>query len=168
MAIIDTGFFSSLYKIGRVKLLYDNIPNKIIAPSTVYDEISQSHFYSEALKHFTFGDKTDKRRIIVRDVDISESKEYFQNDAILKFGRGEVGCFMLAKQTNEIILTDDAQARRFAAENNIKAMSLPSFLVSCKSRKTLSVDEIKKIISDLKIKDYYGIKKEILDELLRK
>ncbi|MBL7147887.1 MAG: hypothetical protein ISS82_03615 [Nanoarchaeota archaeon] len=46
-------------------------------------------------------------------------------------------------------------------------MSITSFLLDCKKRNILSLEEIKQIINELKEKDYYEFSEEVKEELLK-
>lgn len=170
MVIIDTDFLSSFFKINRLRLILEslNIKNFII-PSTVYEEIKNSNFFEDISHLFVFKERdlTEKSYIFVKNVDLNYTSKYFNKEGINDFGKGEIGCFLLAKETNDKILIDDKYARNFAKNNNIKVISIPAFLLRSKTKNILSLEEIKQIIKDLKEKDYYEFSKEIKDLLVK-
>lgn len=166
MAIIDTGFFSSLFKIGRAGLLFKAGKKPIVIPSTAYDEISKSRFYRDSLDIFAYNSKS-KDQIIIKDVDIKETEKYFKKEEISILGAGEICCFILARQTNDTVLIDDKDARKFGTSNSIKVMSLPAYFLFCKRKKILSIEDMKEIIKNLKEKDYYEFSNEVKEELLK-
>lgn len=170
MAILDTGFFSSLYKINRLDLLFKSESSKdIVIAEAVYDEIKNSPFYNNALHIFTYN-KDDLKKgkfIFVKKVDILDVSNYFNKEEINVFGKGEIGCFLLAKETNDVVFIDDKKARTFAMNNNLRVASLSTFLLNCRNKKILAIQEIKDIISDLKEKDLYEFSNESKEELLK-
>ncbi len=170
MAIIDTGFFSSIFKIGRIELLFRALKKKRVdMPSTAYDEISNSHFYREVLHMFAFKPESKSGNLIlVKEVDVRDAKNYFKNEKINILGNGEIGCFILAKQTNDTVLVDDKEARMFGTSEGIKVTSLPAFFLHCKRKKILSLNDLKDIIDDLREKDYYEFSNEVRQDLLSK
>jgi len=164
MAIIDADFLSSFFKIHRLKLVLTslNIKNLVI-PSTVYEELKNSNFFEDISHLFVFKeeDLTEKSYILIKRVNLSLLSKYFDFKKLNVFGKGEIGCFLLAKETNDKILIDDKRARDFAKENKIDVVSIPAFLIYCKNKNIISSKEMRQIIKGLKEKDYYEFSKEI-------
>lgn len=170
MAIADTGFLSSFSKIGRLKLILKALKLKsIVVPSTVYEELKNSGFFEDISRLFAFKelDLTEQSFILVRHVDLSSLSSHFSREELNFLGRGELGCFMLARKTGDIVLIDDRVAGDFAKKSNIKAASIPSFLLYCKNHGILSSGEIRQVMEDLRKKDYYQFSREIRDMLLK-
>ncbi|MEK6984507.1 MAG: hypothetical protein AABX33_08080 [Nanoarchaeota archaeon] len=164
MVIVDTDFLSSFSKINRLKLILKSLNiKKFVVPSTVYGEIQNSNFFEKISHLFVFKeeDLTEDSFILVKNVNLNTSTQYFKKEEISVFGKGEIGCFLLAKETNDKILIDDRAARDFAKENHVKVVSVPAFLMECKNKNIISSKEMKQIIKDLKEKDYYEFTKEI-------
>lgn len=103
---------------------------------------------------------------MVKHVDLSSLKAEFTEEETITLGEGESGCFVLAKETSDIILIDDQRARTVAQEKNLKVASLPSFLFYCKRKHIVSFDELKQIVHDLKAKDYYEFSEDVKKMLL--
>ncbi len=78
----------------------------------------------------------------------------------ITLGRGELGCFIIAKKSNETILIDDQRARTIAKEKGLKVTSMPAFLIFCKQKNLISSNEIKEIIEQRKQKDNYELSEE--------
>jgi len=48
MIVLDTDFFSSFFKIGRLDLILDVTgEEKLVIPGTVYDELQRTNFFDE-------------------------------------------------------------------------------------------------------------------------
>ena len=61
---------------------------------------------------------------------------------------------------------DDRKAGRYAESIGVIVIDTPAFLFYCKEKKILTIAQIKKIISQLREKDYYEFNEDIKDELL--
>ncbi len=167
MAILDTDFLSSFYKIGKLKLVLEVLNLKqMIVPSTVYDELKEAKFFNEIASLFAFNEKelNEERFILVKTVDLWE--ENFTREEMATWGQGELGCFILAKNSGDIILIDDQRARGIAAEKGLRVASIPAFLLFCKKRSIVSGESIKGIVEELREKDYYEFSEEFRDLLL--
>lgn len=106
----------------------------------------------------------EERFILVKTVDLWE--ENFSREEMATLGKGELGCFILAKNSGDIILIDDQRARGIAAEKGLKVVSIPAFLLFCKRKKIISEDGVREIVEELKEKDYYEFSEEFRDLLL--
>ncbi len=94
MAILDTDFLSSFFKIGRLKLVLKTLNVKhVVVSSTVYEELKEA--------------------------------------------------------------------------KGLKVASIPAFLLFCKRKNVVSLDELKQIVNDLKAKDYYEFSEESRELLLK-
>lgn len=167
--VLDADFLSSFFKIGRLRLVLKALNVKcIVIPSTVYEEVKVAPFFDELALHVVFKeDEVDNDRFIfVKQVDLSEDNDYFTEEEKMNFGKGEIGCFLLAKMSGEVILIDDQIARSAAKENGLKVLSIPAFLLFCKKKKIISLLEIREIIKELKEKDYYEFSEEAREALL--
>lgn len=170
MAILDTDFLSSFFKIGKLKLVLKALNVKhVIVPSTVYRELKEAKFFNEIASLFTFDEKelNGDRFILVKTVDLIEWKANFAKEEITTLGKGELGCFILAKNSGDTILIDDQRARAVAKGKGLKVVSIPAFLLFCKRKNVVFLDELRQIISDLKVKDYYEFSDESRELLLK-
>ena len=168
MAILDADFLSSFFKIGRLDLILKALNLKhVTVASTVYEELKEAKFFNEIVSLFTFKEKelSDERFILVKNVDLS-ALEHFTEEETITLGKGELGCFVLAKKSGETVLIDDNGARAVAREKGLKVVSLPSFLLFCKRKNIVSLDGLKEIVNDLKANDYYEFSEDVKKTLL--
>ena len=169
MVVVDTDFFSSLFKISELKLILKLLNvDKIIIPSTVYEELKDANFFNDAINLFAFSNEelSKEKFVLVKKVNLLDLQKYFYMEKIEVLGRGEKGCLLIAKETNDKILMDDKCARKIAKEEGLKVLSIPSFLADCKRKNILSNEKLKQIIKNLKEKDYYGFSEEVESLLL--
>lgn len=55
MAVLDTDFLSSFYKIGKLKLVLEALNLKhVVVPSAVYEELKEAKFFNEIVSLFAF------------------------------------------------------------------------------------------------------------------
>lgn len=170
MTILDTDFLSSFFKIGKLKLVLKALNIKhVVVPSTVYEELKEAKFFNEIASLFAFNEKelNNDRFILVKIVNLIEEKANFTKEETITLGRGECGCFILAKNSADTILIDDQRARVIAKGKGLKVVSIPVFLLFCKKRNVVSSDELKQIVNDLKAKDYYEFSDESRELLLK-
>ena len=169
MIVLDTDFFSSFFKIGRLKLILDvSGEEKLVIPKTVYDELKWTGFFDEILCGISFSedDLGNERYILVKNVDLSICADFIDPKEITRLGKGELGCMVLAEEHGAEILISDKRARQVARNKRLKAISIPTFLLRYKRKGKISIEEIKGIIKDLREKDFYEFSKEVEDELL--
>ena len=167
MAILDTDFLSSFFKIGKIDLILKALNVKsVTVPSTVYEELKEAKFFDEIVSLFAFKEKdlSDRRFILVKNADLGTLEGFTEEETTI-LGKGELGCFVLGKN-GEIILIDDSKARSVAKEKGLKVVSVPSFLLHCKRKNIVYVDDLKQIVESLKAKDYYEFTEEVKKTLL--
>ena len=170
MIVLDTDFFSSFFKIRRLKLILDvSGEEKVVIPGTVYDELKRTSFFDEILHRIAFSedDIGDERYILVKKVDLSICDGFIGSEEMTGLGKGELGCMVLAKEHGAEILISDRRARQIARDKKLKAISIPTFLLRYKRKGKFSIEEIKGFIRDLREKDFYEFSKEVEGELLR-
>ncbi|NQE54723.1 hypothetical protein C5S29_14125 [ANME-1 cluster archaeon GoMg3.2] len=170
MIVMDTDFFSSFLKIGRLELILEvSNEEKLVIPKTVYDELKRTAFFDEILLRIAFSEDVlnDERYILVKTVDLSICDDFIDQKEITSLGKGELGCMVLAREYKAEILVSDRHARAIARAKKLKAISIPTFLLRGKRKRKIPVEEIKRIIADLREKDYYAFSKEVEAELLR-
>ena len=154
--IIDTDFLSSFFKIGKIDLIFKAFYIKeIFICQAVMKELQEARFYEDLLNFI----RKNENKITIKSQLTKETKE--------DFGEGEIESIYLAEQTNSLLLMDDRAAGRFARTKGIAVLNIPEFLLYCKEKSVISLDEIKMIIQDLKEKDYYRFTEEVEDELLK-
>lgn len=170
MVILDTDFLSSFFKVGKLNFVLKALNLKyLIIPSTVYGELKNAKFFDEIVSSFAFReeDLNNEKFILIKEVDLNELEGHFQEEETKALGDGELGCFLLAKKSDDKILIDDQKARTVAKENGLKVVSLPAFLWYCKQKNILSPEEIRQLIEDLEEKDYYEFTEEVKETLLK-
>lgn len=169
MVILDTDFLSSFFKIRKLNLILKVLDLKyMIILSTVHEELKDAKFFDEIVSFFAFKeeDLDENRFILVKDVDLTLLKNDFTDEEIISLGKGELGCFLLAKKNSDSVLIDDQKARFVAKEKYLKVVSVPAFLLYCKIKAVVSLDEMKQVVEDLKNKDYYKFSDEVKKMLL--
>ncbi|MDP3728705.1 MAG: hypothetical protein Q8R18_04605 [bacterium] len=169
MAILDTGFLSSFFKVGKLDFFLKVLDVKhVVIPSTVYEELKKAKFFDEMVCLFAFSenDLDNKRFILVKNVDLIVLQDGFTDEERIMLGKGELGCFVLANESGETIFVDDSKARTIAKEKGLKVVSLPSFLLYSKRKHFTSLEELKEIIHDLKAKDCYEFSEDVKMTLL--
>ncbi len=169
MAILDTDFLSSFFKIGKLKLVLRALNLKhIVVPSTVYEELTEAKFFSEIASLFAFSEKevNEERFILVKKVDITEWKSKLTDEETIILGKGELGCFILAEKSGDTILIDDQRARMVAKGKSLKVASIPAFLSFCKRKQIVSLDDMERIVETMKEKDYYEFSDDVKRTLL--
>ncbi|MBI2668555.1 hypothetical protein HYX14_01805 [Candidatus Woesearchaeota archaeon] len=170
MTILDTDFLSSFFKIGKLKLVLKALNVKhVVVPSTVYEELKEAKFFNEISSLFSFNEKEldGDRFILVKAVDLIGWKEKFTKEETITLGKGELGCFMLVENSGDTIFIDDQRARLVAKGKGLKVVSIPAFLLFCKRKNVVSLNELRKIVEDLKEMDYYEFSEESRELLLR-
>lgn len=154
--VIDTDFLSSFFKIGKIDLIFKVLnAKKIFICQAVMKELDKTTFYNDFLNFI----KLRENKIIIKNQIIKE----IGGD----FGEGEIESICLAKQKDYLLLMDDRAAGRFARTKEITVLNIPEFLLYTKKNNFLSLNEIKKIIQDLKEKDHYKLTEEVEKELLK-
>lgn len=101
MIVLDTDFFRSFFKVGRLKLILDaSGEEKVVIPGTVYDELKMTSFFDEILYRIAFSedDLSDERYTLVKKVDLSNCDSFIGPEEITGLGKGELGCMVLAKE----------------------------------------------------------------------
>jgi len=170
MIVLDTDFFSSFFKIGKLELILDvSGEEKQVIPETVYDELKRTNFFNEILVRLVFSEDalSEGRYILVKRVDLSICDDFIEPKEITSLGKGELGCMVLAKEYGAEILISDRHAIKTARDKKLKAISIPTFLLRYKRKRKISIEEIEGIIKDLREKDFYEFSREVEGELLR-
>lgn len=170
MTVMDTDFLSSFFKVGKLKLVLKALKVKhVVIPTTVYEELKEANFFKEVASLFAFNDRelNDDRFLLIKSVDLMAGKLNFTKEETITLGTGELGCFILAKNSGDTILIDDQRARTVAKVKGLKVVSIPAFLLFCKRKNIVSLNELKQIINDLKAEDYYEFSEESKELLLK-
>jgi len=157
--IVDTGFLSSLAKIGRLDLpLQFFSADYFVIPEQVLEELKKSTIFNEVLEFIATEKPLGEGKFIyVKRYNLEESHQ--------ELGKGELACVEIC-QDQDLILMDDRKAKKFAREKDKSCCDLPTFLYACKKRGIIDQAELEKIIQDLKGRDYYEMPPEVRDLLL--
>jgi len=154
MIVADTDFLSSFLKIGKLQLIFKALKTKsIVITKAVLHELEQAPMHGAFLEALHSQENT----IIIQEVENTLSEE---------LGKGELESITLAKKTNALLLMDDRKAAQFAKQQGIIVISIPTFLLHCKTNNILSKEELKNIITELKQKDFYEFHKQIKQKLM--
>lgn len=145
--VSDADFLSAFLKIKKINLILKVFQTKqLFIPEEVFFEISQS---PSLLKEFL---NYHQIKIISSRISLEEIP-YF-------LGRGEIAAISLARKEKALLLCNDKKAIKFAQCQKVKILDIFSFLLSGKKRKKISNEETKKILQDLKEKDYLELGKD--------
>ena len=154
--VLDTGFLSSLHKIGRLGLVKSCFENEdVLIPRAVYAE----------LLRFAF-----KRRLPIA-LDVASATYWIKVVATKpiadeRLGLGEREAIALAERKKAMLLIDDVAAKRIAQQRKVGCVGLASFLLTCKKDGLLDKKEMQKLLNDLKEKDFYEFSGDIKKLLL--
>ena len=155
--ILDTDFLSAFLKVGRLSLVKDFYKVEfLLVPPAVYRELSVTSLIQDLAK------------LPWVQVKIPSSGWDLPSTADnLRLGSGEKQVIALARQSERaLVLSNHNFARELARRLDLKAIDIPSFLLSCKTTGFLDREEIRDLIRDLQEKDRYGFRREVLDRLL--
>lgn len=159
--VLDTGFASSLFKIGRLHLVKDVLgTDRAYVPAAVLTELSRCGFFRDLIAVVCSDGKTvsPDRWLIVSGIDAIADDN---------LGSGEREAIALAKKLKAVLLIDDRAAKEAAGKENVEAFDLSMFLLAGKSLGIIGSAQMKEIVGDLEDKDFYRFKKRVLDELLK-
>jgi predicted nucleic acid-binding protein len=151
--ILDTDFLSAFLKIGRLELVRDFYGvEALIVPAAVVAELSRTPLLQELSR--------------IAWIRIEAMENDSTGELLHKLGRGEQEAITLARRPGSLLLSNDSLARQAAGRLGVEAVDIPAFLLSCKLTGFLDGDGIREIVRELREKDHYGFRKEILDRLL--
>jgi len=148
MIVLDTDFFSSFFKIGRLKLILDvSGEEKVVIPGTVYDELKRTNFFDEILYSMAFSedDIGDERYILVKKVDLSICDSFIGSEEITGLGKGELGCMVLAKEHGAEILISDRHADRLQGIKISKQFQFQHFCCGIKEKEKFPGRRLKEL-----------------------
>ncbi|HEY0781483.1 MAG TPA: hypothetical protein VGE98_03445, partial [Thermoanaerobaculia bacterium] len=94
------------------------------------------------------------------------SAEALRLEAWAKLGPGEQEAISLASKVQALLLTNDAQAGRVARRLGIEVANVPAFLLAVKLAGLADRSELAAIVRDLREKDRYAFRADLLDLLL--
>lgn len=151
--VLDTDFLSAFLKIGRLELVKDFYGvEALIVPAAVVAELSRTSLL-DALARIAW-------------IRIETAEDDAPGEPLHKLGRGEREAIALARQRGALLLSNDNLARQAARGLGVEAIDIPAFLLSCKLTGFLDGGSLREVVRELREKDHYGFRKEILDRLL--
>lgn len=143
MIIADADFLSAFLKIHKTDLVFRALEtDEIVITGAVLHEIERVSVYTELIKLINGKD----RQIIIKTVECVQSEV---------LGKGELESINLAQKTNALLLMDDRFAEKYADNKGITVMTIPTFLLYCKTNNFISSGEMQNIIDELNEKDHY-------------
>jgi predicted nucleic acid-binding protein len=151
--VLDTDFLSAFLKIGRLQLIRDFYQaDTLLVPAAVIAELSRTPLLQDLAR--------------IPWIRIEAVGHEFPDDPLHRLGRGEREAIALAARDDSLLLTNDNLARQAARRAGVESSDIPAFLLSCKITGFLDGDGVREIVRDLREKDHYGFRKEILDRLI--
>ena len=153
--VLDTDFLSAFLKIGQLSLVRDFYAvETLLVPPAVYHEMSRTKLVERlAALPWIHIEPPATGSVLLEDEP--------------RLGRGELEAIALAGQRdNSLLLTNDNRALEAARRAGLNAVDIPAFLLSCKVSGFLEREQIQSLVQDLREKDRYGFRKEVLDLLL--
>ena len=101
-----------------------------------------------------------------RNIGMMESGDYSRlQKRHPKLGTGELS--VIASSKDSIAFIEDRDAETATREEGVKVYNIPEVLLTGKQRGLIEKSEVERIITELKEKDGYILKREIEEELIR-
>lgn len=146
--VVDTDFLSVLIKIKRMELIYRVFGvEKIFITQAVFDELTKAPFLNKV--------KEQMQRIEIVIVDrLPENKQ------VAMLGKGDLESIYFAMNANSVLLTNDKKAGEYAESLGVKVLDIISFLLVCKEKNIVTVNDLECIIEDTKKYDYMEFSQE--------
>ena len=170
--ILDTSFLSSLFKIRKLELIRKFFRVDFVnLPYSVYEELKKAPFFDDLIKHIAFSKKevsNDRWLLVLKTNNLSALEQDDLKNQLFHLGKGENEAILWAQFNKDVLLMDDKRAQNVAEKIGLKCYGIPTFLIACKKAEIIELKEIKKLIRDLKEKDYYEFSKEMEKALLKK
>jgi len=159
IVISDTDFLSSFLKIGRLELLRAFYRVEIVwIPPRVYREMAQTELLTRLVE-------TSWVRIAVPPVGILDT--LLTDQEFRSLGAGEQESIVLTSSSaDSVLMISDNKARRVATRLGVVAIHIPAFLLACKNAGLLDREELIVIVRELREKDYYEFRQDVLSALL--
>lgn len=136
--VVDSSALITLARIGRLDLLH-RITGAIQVPNAVFEEIVQ-----KGAGRAGSAEVAQAQWILRRDVRDVASVERLR----ARVGRGEAEAIVLAKELGaDVLVIDDAAARRLAEADGLRVVGLPGLLIDAKHQGF--VREIKPLLDEM-------------------
>ena len=156
MAVIDSSALIPLIKIGRLDLLA-KVFDKILIPTPVWEEVAiEGKKLGKPVKEFVDG-KGKWFSIYETKHKVNFDKSIEKNDYLV---------FLAAKDSNDILVTNDATLYYYALSQNVKCHWLTTLILLAAKSKTISKSDAQNILLELVNSAGLHLSSEILSELL--
>lgn len=157
MVVVDSSALIPLIKIGRLDLLR-NVFAKILIPEPVWEEVvTEGKRLGKPIREFEEGvDKWYKLARYGKKIEFID-KNLEKNDFIV---------FSIAKDNNEVLLTNDASLYYYALSQNVKSFWLTTLLLYAVKKKKLDKTEAENILLEMVNTAGLHLRSDILSELL--
>ncbi|MBI4439249.1 hypothetical protein HY640_04915 [Candidatus Woesearchaeota archaeon] len=157
MVVVDSSALIPLIKIGRISLL-KKVFNKIIIPEPVWEEvITEGKRLGKPVGELENG-RGKWFTVLMADKGIVVKEDNLEKNDYL--------VFKAAKDTNEILLTNDAALYYYALSQNFKSYWLTTLLLIATKKEKISKSEAEDILLELVNTGGLHLKSDILTELL--
>ncbi|PKO22688.1 MAG: hypothetical protein CVU38_08000 [Chloroflexi bacterium HGW-Chloroflexi-1] len=157
--ISDTDFLSSFLKIGRLDLVREFCQVETLwIPPWVYREVAETELLTRLAEvpwiRIAAPD-ADILNDLLRDEDFRDLGAGAQESIALALGRAEA-----------VLMISDNKARKIASRLGVVAIHIPAFLLACKVTGLVNREALEAIVQDLRNKDYYEFRPDVLGALL--
>lgn len=151
---LDTDFLSAFLKIQRLSLVRDFYKGcRLSVPPAVYREVSLTPLLSQLAALEGLDIESPDREVL---------EAFGLQEAFQRLGRGEQEAIALARsREGSVLLTNDNQARLFAARAGVQVVNIPAFLLACKRSGILSRDEVAELVKALEARDRYSFREDV-------
>ncbi len=158
MAIIDSCVLILLSRIGRISLL--KYFKKILITAEIYDEVVK-----EAKGRLGVSEigKACEDWIRITEIKSREKK----TGKLYGIEKADISIILLAKETNDLLLTNDRMLIKIARSKGIECYWLTTFLLKLVKEKKIAKDEAKNILFDL-VESGMRIRIEVYSAILRR
>ena len=156
MVVVDSSALIPLIKIGKIDLL-KKVFNRIIIPEPVWKEVvEEGKRIGKSVGEFD-GDREKLFKVVKFDEAKPEDTNLEKNDFIV---------FKIAKNSNDILLTNDASLYYYALSQNVKSYWLTTIILVAVKGKKISKNEAENILLELVNTAGLYLKSDVLSELL--
>ncbi len=168
MTVIDTCVLSSLAKIDRLDLLRKSFENIIVTPSIVneIEKVGGAKFVKR-IKEVLYFEKIEEGKFIFV-VPLSSKELQYAHKLKTEYGLGiaDSECAAVAKIRKKVLLSDDKYLGKMAINEGVEHIyDLLTFLEACILKGIIHKEELIKIVSLLKKKDFYKFSEDDENEL---
>ncbi len=142
--VFDTNIVSTFAKVNKLELLAKLFgKEEMLIPKGVVNDLVNSNLELSVIINsnvFRVTELANEEHILVRDY-----------SDIKSLGQGELECIAICKNRDNIFITNDYRAIKFAESLSIKVIDLKTLLISL--REILNTEELRKLMIDIETKD---------------